>query len=348
MEESKSHIKFRKCCSSKEQRSSSKVHGVRAELRHTVCNRNTCIPLIAEESKGTEFQKKQHSKLRKCRCEASLVKPANKTKAGLQQKDCFKEGGLVALQSTNSCILLLGTCTEAPPKSLFAQPHPWQCSCLGRCPEHSAALPAPAEPHRHPGIPAQAFPEGGTWGWDCSCQSWQAAREAVQHWAEQLAGKLFINVVLLQTPGTIQTTDLFIVSTTTSSRLLSSAVIYLSTYPTFSFSSKKCPTFSVSFSHQQQFRFLDIFRLWIPLYICHDQFFCVTAFLAEGSSEIQPSEKPSTVRVEMLSCARETFIPPKATPVLLIYPGELQQQRSEGLEMQNASELEDEQQDSWL
>lgn len=74
---------------------------------------------------------------------------------------------------------------------------------------------------------------------------------------------------------------------------------------------------------------------YIQTYICHDQFFCVTAFLAESSSEKQPSEKPSTARVEMLSCARGTFIPPKAIPVLLIYPGELQQLRSEGLEMQN-------------
>lgn len=40
--------------------------------------------LTAEELKGTEFQKPWHSKMRNCRCEASLVKPASKTKAGLQ------------------------------------------------------------------------------------------------------------------------------------------------------------------------------------------------------------------------------------------------------------------------
>lgn len=79
-----------------------------------VCNTNTCMPLIAEESKGTEFQKQWHSQMRNCTCQASLVKPASRTKAGLQQEDCSREGGLVALQSRNSCILLLGTCTEAP------------------------------------------------------------------------------------------------------------------------------------------------------------------------------------------------------------------------------------------
>lgn len=76
---------------------------------------------------------------------------------------------------------------------------------------------------------------------------------------------------------------------------------------------------------------------WIPPYICHDQFFCVSTFLAESSEEIQPSEKPSAVRVEMLSCTRGIYIPPKAIAVLLIYPGELQQLRFEGLEMHNVS-----------
>lgn len=35
---------------------------------------------------------------------------------------------------------------RGPPNSLFAQPHPWHCACLRRCPENSAAPPAPAEP----------------------------------------------------------------------------------------------------------------------------------------------------------------------------------------------------------
>lgn len=167
---------------------SSKVHWVRAELWHMVCNTNTCIPLIAEESKGTEFQKQWHSKLRNCRCEASLVKPASKMKAGLWQENCSKEGGLVAPQSTNSCILLPGTCTEAPQILYLLSPilgtapawggaqrtvqhplllqSPWHAGIPWKaCPEPIAAFTpcccrAPQHPW-HPGIPAQAFPEGG-------------------------------------------------------------------------------------------------------------------------------------------------------------------------------------------
>lgn len=130
----------------------------------------------------------------------------------------------------------------------------------GGCPEHTAALPAPAEPTLLPHSPWNpGTPRGrGAWSWGCSCTSWQEreAEEALLCCTEKsLISWQIVHYCLAVDTRNHSNNRPLAVSSSISSPLL------LSTYSTFSFCSKQCPTFSVSFSHQQQFRFLDIFRL---------------------------------------------------------------------------------------
>lgn len=143
---------------------SSKAHRVRAELRHVGCNANTCIPLIAEQSKGTEFQNQWHSKLRNWRCEASLGKAASKRKAGSQQEDGSKEGGAGGSPKHKQLHFTTWNLHGGPQILHLLSLIPGTAPAWGGCPEHTAALPAPAEPSCCPttqGLPAKAFPEQG-------------------------------------------------------------------------------------------------------------------------------------------------------------------------------------------
>lgn len=138
--------------------------------------------LTAEELKGTEFQKPRHSKVRNCRCEASLVKPASKMKAGLQQEDCSKEGGAGGSPKHKQLHFTTWNLHRGPQILHLLSLILGIAPAWGGCPEHTAALRAPAEqtrlPHSTPetqGLPAKAFPEGRAPGArTCSCRSWQA------------------------------------------------------------------------------------------------------------------------------------------------------------------------------